>query len=360
MIFQKQEYKEKGFFSRMFSDTAAEKAFIQINNLFHEHEAHITAITPEMVENALQNTGFTLHPHSHMDEKKNILNTYIDYGINLSSIDSTVAHHIASLLHLDTAVADSLIAEKASPIYEKALLEALANESIINDEDKEPASLALLQNALSLTEDTALSIKQKVLQEYLSAKVHAILEEGLYSPEQERDLTTFATNNHISLNFDENTAQLLAQCQRNYLLEYGTLHPIDCDIKLQSGEALYATFHTVIHEPRTVTKRVNYHGLSTSIKICKGVRYRIGSINLDRVSEDVLKAIDEGIMYITSKRLIFIGARKNMNIKYEKILNLEPFSNGLTVNKDTGKPLFLEGADHEHILLISRLLNESD
>jgi hypothetical protein len=86
-----------------------------------------------------------------------------------------------------------------------------------------------------------------------------------------------------------------------------------------------------------------------SVRICKGVRYRVGSVSAQRITRDELVEIDRGTMYVTNKRLIFDGARKNTTIRLLAILSFTPCSDGLVLEKATGKPIQLEfaGGDAE-------------
>ncbi len=46
----------------------------------------------------------------------------------------------------------------------------------------------------------------------------------------------------------------------------------------------------------------------------KGVRWRVGSISTQKVTTDVMTQSSTGSLYITSKRVFFDGAKKNMSI----------------------------------------------
>jgi hypothetical protein len=113
------------------------------------------------------------------------------------------------------------------------------------------------------------------------------------------------------------------------------------------------------YETRTRTVRIDYHGTSGSIRICKGLRYRVGSVSTSRVTRDELTEIDRGTIYVTNKRLIFSGTKKNTTMRLSTILSFEPYSDGLLLEKTSGKPVRLVfiGGDTElfHLILSGAL-----
>ena len=45
---------------------------------------------------------------------------------------------------------------------------------------------------------------------------------------------------------------------------------------------------------------------------------------------------DKGLLYITNKRLIYKGAKKTDNMKFDQILSLEMIPWGVMISKNTG------------------------
>lgn len=56
-----------------------------------------------------------------------------------------------------------------------------------------------------------------------------------------------------------------------------------------------------------------------------------------RVTRDELTHIDDGTLYITNKRIIFDGQRKNSTIRHSALLGLEMYRDGIVLEKATGK-----------------------
>ncbi len=86
----------------------------------------------------------------------------------------------------------------------------------------------------------------------------------------------------------------------------------------------------------------------------------MGSVGVQRVSEDVWQTIDSGKVYLTNKRLIFMGSKVNKTIRLNKILDINPFKNGIDIQKETGKSPFLEFSNNVDIfsMILVRLMDE--
>lgn len=143
--------------------------------------------------------------------------------------------------------------------------------------------------------------------------------------------------------------------------EYNALEElpeVDCPLSLQKSEVCYWAGEASWYEFRSVTKRINYRGLTASIPIAKGLRYRVGSItpNVERSSE--LTPIDHGQLYITNKRILFDGGEKNTTLTWGGLTQVQLFDGGVILEKGTGKSphLMLRERAAEAALTVARHL----
>src|SRR3989454_7585624 len=113
-------------------------------------------------------------------------------------------------------------------------------------------------------------------------------------------------------------------------------------LSLQRGEFCFYVTEAGHYEMRTVTKRIEYAGITTSIRLKRGVYLRSGSFTPRRGTEEQLLFQDTGILYFTDKRLIFFGARKNVVITRKAILGVNPMRDAVEVEKTSGRnPVFV-------------------
>jgi hypothetical protein len=124
--------------------------------------------------------------------------------------------------------------------------------------------------------------------------------------------------------------------------EYVGNHPnipaIEPDgMALQRGEECYWLGDCEWFELRSRTKRVGFHGPVASLKIAKGLHYRVGSIQpiVERTTD--LVKIDTGRIYLTSKRVFFDGREKNSTLTWKTVASISPFLGGFEIEKQTGR-----------------------
>jgi hypothetical protein len=108
-------------------------------------------------------------------------------------------------------------------------------------------------------------------------------------------------------------------------------------------------------EPRTVTRSVSYAGVSSSIRIARGVRFRLGNVVPVRHTVDRLTRIDAGPLYVTNTRLILRGASRNITVRLSSLLGFEVYANGVELQKASGRPPFVEVEGAELELLAAAL-----
>lgn len=86
-------------------------------------------------------------------------------------------------------------------------------------------------------------------------------------------------------------------------------------------------------------KRTRYVGGSqgVSIRIMKGVSYRVGNHKGEKISEEYTQSIGRGDLYITTKNIIFCGP-KPLKIPLTKVLTVKSYANGTGVVKDGASP----------------------
>ena len=111
---------------------------------------------------------------------------------------------------------------------------------------------------------------------------------------------------------------------------------------------------------KTVTHRVGYSGLTYSTKVIGNLRWRWGNIKPQTYTTSELKNVDEGNLYLTNKRLVFVGMHQTKSIPLSKIVSFTPHTNGLLVRKDNAKPLFFACSCNMEALsfMLTRLVQE--
>ena len=136
------------------------------------------------------------------------------------------------------------------------------------------------------------------------------------------------------------------------------LTPSEWGYRPVGRERLIAVLDNVKRLEMKGTGRVASHGLSVSIPIVKGVRYRIGSARI--AAEKRMHVTDTGRMIVTDKAVSFEGKARNERMTWTQIANVELRRDGVVIAKRTGSPRTFEFAREEpEVAAILLLLERS-
>ncbi len=122
-------------------------------------------------------------------------------------------------------------------------------------------------------------------------------------------------------------------------------------IFLKGGETCHY-IDKAIYEKKTVRKRYVRRNTGYSMPgLFKGTRINMGGGNTD-VVDNVQYDTFRGILYITNKRIIFVGDQNGFDKKIDDLIALTPYSNcvELQFSKDTYK-LFVPDGNVTHAVL---------
>lgn len=105
-------------------------------------------------------------------------------------------------------------------------------------------------------------------------------------------------------------------------------------IILKKNEEACVVFSGItLMEPRAVRQtRGGYAG--PTIRVAKGVSFRMGSVAARSESHEELRNIDQGTLVLTNQRLIFIGSKRTTNIDLRKIISITAYKDGIASQRD--------------------------
>jgi hypothetical protein len=106
-----------------------------------------------------------------------------------------------------------------------------------------------------------------------------------------------------------------------------------------------------LQEPRAVRQtRAAYGG--PTIRVAKGVSFRLGGASARSESHDEITVIDQGKLVLTNKRLIFIGGKRTVNIDLRKIMAVQAYRDGIESQRENKqKPEYFTGTDKHSITI---------
>jgi len=117
-------------------------------------------------------------------------------------------------------------------------------------------------------------------------------------------------------------------------------------INLQKGEQVVWAFSSSKYLEDKIRRQFVGGSQGVSIRVMKGVYYRVGAFKGQSIEHTERVHIDTGWVVVTNKNIYFAGTKKSVRMPYAKIVSFEPFSDGIGVMRDTAtaKPqIFVTG-----------------
>lgn len=134
---------------------------------------------------------------------------------------------------------------------------------------------------------------------------------------------------------------------------------IASNLLISTEEVCHYSQHATYVKTKNVV--VGYSGGSrgTSIRVAKGVSFRVGASKASPVRGDVIEKTD-GILSITNKRIVFSANKGAFDKKISALSAITPYQNGVAFQfGDHQYPL--ETADAEYILqIVNRIVNSPE
>ena len=358
-ILELKPLKEPSFFQKILKKEPSENALIEINNLLVKNQPDIEKITIDNIIEISKKYKTNLK-QKFKKQRIEIFTKFLQYCLiddKLEDIEIKQLAHLRDILMLKMLDVDEIIEQETEKIYDKHVKDAVS-DGILEDIEKE--NLEKLKADLLISDEVADEIYSKNAKEILQNFIDGAVSDERVSPDEENQMNEIAKSLGIKVEMDDKTKDVLDRFKLYWQIENSELPEIVPDINIQKSEKLHFSTYISWLEQRRVTKRVNYGGPTARIKLAKGVYYRAGSLGVQRVSEDVWQTIDSGQLYLTNKRLIFMGEKGNKTIRINKILDINPYSNGVDIQKETGKSPFLEFGDNVDIfsMILVRLMDE--
>lgn len=195
--------------------------------------------------------------------------------------------------------------------------------------------------------------------------VDSFLENGVIDNEEEIKLVNFQKQFNLSQSDLDKNGALTKTAQSVILREIcnGVLpSPLNISgnipVNLQKNEQIIWVFQNSKYLEDKSRRKFVGGSQGVSLRIAKGVYYRVGSFKGNSVSYTERVHVDTGAVIITNKHIYFAGPKKSMRVPFAKIVSFEPFSDGLGIMRDaaSAKPqIFVTGEGWFIYNLVSNL-----
>ena len=105
-------------------------------------------------------------------------------------------------------------------------------------------------------------------------------------------------------------------------------------INFQKGEQVVWAFSGSKYLEDKTRRQFVGGSQGVSVRVMKGVYYRVGAFKGQSVEHTERVHIDTGWVVVTTKNIYFAGPKKSIRLPYAKIVSFEPFSDGIGVMRD--------------------------
>lgn len=331
--FLSQELIQQNAMQKMLKILPAENALRELNNLLSS-----SGFDNFPVQNVEEiNKKYKLDVRTKFKkETAKLLEDFAEFHLKqeLPNDGSRFIPKLVQILGIETQKANDILTDIRSKIYQNRYELAVVNRRLLEEEEK---ILENLRVNLGLSEEKEEEISLKVRSNVIQSYVSRMIEDGEVSPQEEEELIQTTKSLSMKMEMSEESKLALEKLRLVWRINHEELQTIEPDIILQKKELCYYMQNVDWYEHRAVKSSVGYSGLSGRIKIAKGIYYRVGKMGLNVHSTQEMTKIDTGKVYITNKRLIFAGGLKNTSIPFSKIINLQPYKDGIEIIKDSGK-----------------------
>ncbi len=216
-------------------------------------------------------------------------------------------------------------------------------DSELSDIEKYEIHLLAKELAVTVSEVESINLKnasdklQKIIKDKIAAgRITDIEQQNIYNTAKALGL------NPANLPLDAQTKTIFDHHVLLNALEKGNLPIIsNVSIVVQKNEVAHWQINATLLTPKTITTGYTGGSRGVSIRVMKGVSYRIGSSRSTPIRESVTIR-HSGVLVVTNKRIVFAGSGKSFSIGYKQLLSFDPYSNGIGLQKESGTGYLVE------------------
>jgi hypothetical protein len=168
------------------------------------------------------------------------------------------------------------------------------------------------------------------------------------SPEELHQLTAVAQHLGITPDFDSATEAMLDRYALFWRIENGDLPSVAAEnVSLDGDETCHSVTRAERYERRGDAAVPEGEGV-VSVRIARGVYYRVGSVSDARINRTALRYVDGGRLLVTSRRVRFEGPEGSVAWSLRDIASYQVYADGIVLERRSGPgPTFTLDGDVE-------------
>jgi hypothetical protein len=333
--FSLQPLQKPGFFHRIFRIRLRTNALVELTNAL-ANAVDVQQLTLDTLSEINVTYKTDIH-RKFRPELANLYREFLSFHLSerkMSKRELDEVWHLKKLFGINDAEHEKIYQEAAVERYERTLSEVLKDGSV---SAAEKAHLERLSAYLKIPEEVRQKAVLEVAGPVLKEKWNKAVAEKQLSPHDEEEIHALCRSLGIKLDISEITPGVVAKLRLMWQIKNAELPVLQVPIELHGGEVCHFSVRADYCENRTVYTRVTSSGPRFRTKILKGIYWDTRLYDVKRRPVEALTKLDSGVLYLTNRRLIFTGGAKNLNVKLTSILDIHPYSDGVGIDKDSGR-----------------------
>ena len=172
--------------------------------------------------------------------------------------------------------------------------------------------------------------------------VDAALDDHVLSEEEERSLASFRNSFELDDAEANRDGHVMRTAQAATLREVmeGNIpqrlqgeggHPFNL---MKSEQLVWAVPGTAYSRIKTV-REFRGGSMGVSLRVASGVYVRPGAFRGRTVSREEMTYMDSGLLGLTTKHIYFHGPNERFRVRYDRIVSIEPYEDGIGIMRDT-------------------------
>jgi Holliday junction resolvasome RuvABC ATP-dependent DNA helicase subunit len=312
--FKTKELEQSDGLRRLFGVRPKRNALIELNNLLASAPA-VTDVTRADLKRINANFGLDLRESfgGELQELYDDALTFYLADADLSEADQGALTHLRGLLGLSQEESTRRHHQAAARVFREGVRNVLADQRASSSE---AARLKGITAALGLPLQMARQIVTEQTLAVLREMTKTALVDERLAPDEEAQIVEVARTLDVPLNLDPDMSVTMERARRRWQLEFGPLQSVAVPLDLKKNEVSLIVVTCELKELKRVT-----------------TDRRLG------IKDDVFEAIDDGKLFLTTQRLVFVGKRRSTNVKLESVVSATEYTNGFSVSRSSGKPL---------------------
>jgi hypothetical protein len=241
----------------------------------------------------------------------------------------------------------------------RSAISALLCDGVFDAEDARV--LDQYRDYVGLTAEAAADVFRDEARSYIKIKVLGFLEDGTVSPDEDATLDSLIESIGLGPMWGPEIEAALSKGRKTWALAMGPLPVISTDLGLIGSEQAYLQTSARAFEERSKSVGVSYSGLTLTIPIVSGLRYRVGHYGVNRNNLQYQHELGDGDLTVTSDRIIFRFSSGAITTNLRSIIDMTAYRDGISVQKANGKltTYLLPEVDEDFSLVLWRAWQEA-